>query len=302
MAFTRFCFKLAEGENYIDIAKAMSMHFRTLVRQKQVFTVLGGQLVDNVDTAHPDRLTSIKVSTAPNVWYYKAAINRCFEAWKAQRARTLSTTENDGGEVSTGKFADFKMSLNGANAGAANNLTPYYLAGTSLAPIAPYGEWATASVVNEAGDEKHFRIVGEHSGVWYSATKGWLQTMPLPDAEYEPDMLDLGDGAGGAADGTLDYKQDFLNLLNDTEDGQADRLSLLYEDNDQAPFAVREIYGQVDSGENLQIQSLSYLSAANPHQAVPGFKALCGLLRIDVGQYASNPVLFIDVANTPEAF
>lgn len=296
MSFTRLCFKLTDGENYIDIAKAMSMYYRTLFHQKQVFTILGGQIVDNVSSSSPNTLSAVKISTAPNTWYFKDAINRCFHSWKAQRARTLNNTEQDGGEVSTGKYADFKITLNGVSAGAANNVTPYYLAGTSLQPLAPYGEWATASVVNEAGDERHFRIVGDHTTTWYGAMKGWLQTLPLPDAENEPDMLDL-DG-----NSVYDYKEDFLNLLNETGDGQSERLTLLYEDNDNAPFAVRDVYGDVNSASNLQLQSLTYLSANNPHQSVPGFKALCGLLRVDVGAEASNPVLFIDVMNTPEAF
>ena len=48
MAATRLAFQLSQGDNYIDLSKALSLHHRTMVRQKQVFTVYGGMLVDDV--------------------------------------------------------------------------------------------------------------------------------------------------------------------------------------------------------------------------------------------------------------
>lgn len=294
MTVTRFAFKLGEGENYIDLAKAMSLVQRTMVRQKQLFTVLGGQLVDN-----PNTQSKIKISTAPNFWYIRAAINRCFKAWKDQRSRTLGNAELDGVKNATAKYADFKMSLTGSG----STLTPVYTGGASIVPFNTTGEWEFASVTDELGNERHFKIVGPHTSNYYSATKGWLVTRALPDAENEPDMMDTVDPSGaGSADGILDYKQDFINIMNETADGQPERLTLLYEDNDNAPFGVRDIYGNVDQSTNLQLQSLVYVNANNPSHMIAGFKALCGLIKVDVDENATDPILFLDVLNTPEVF
>ena len=296
MAITRLAFQLQEGDNYIDLAHAMSMHLRTLIRQKQKFTVLGGMIVD--DTA--DASTSVKctLSTLPNTWYVRAAINRCFSAWKNQRARTLSNTENDNGKVVVGKFADFKILYNGA---AGTSYLPPIATGTAGArPALASGEWEYASVMDEnepaAGSEKHFQVLGNHGPDRYAALHGWLQTKPLPDSEAEPDFVDLN------SDGTLDYKVDFLNNLNETDDGQPERMVLLYEDNDNAPFEVKQLYADSDNPMNSQLQSMLYLSKANPQQMLVGFEALCGLVHINVGAGSTLPIVFFDVMNTPERF
>ena len=292
MAVTRFAFKLADGNNYIDLAQCLSLVQRTMVRQKQNFTVLGGQIIDN-----PSDQSAIKISTAPDFWYVRAAINRCFKAWKDQRSRTLENAELDGVKNATAKYSDFKISLNGV--GSASNVLPHFTGGSSVSPLAAPAEWSNASVFDEMGNEKHFKIVGDHTagaGGYYSATKGWLVTRALPDAENEPDMVDLDGNA------VLDYKEDYLNLLNETADAQPERLTLLYEDNDNAPFAVRQIYGDIDLSTNLQLQSFCYVNANNPSQMIAGFKALCGLIQVNVADTATNPILFLDVLNTPEAF
>ena len=303
MAVTRFAFKLDNDTNYIDLAQCMSMVQRTMIRQKQNFTVLGGQVVDN-----PSTPAAIKISTAPDFWYIRAAINRCFKAWKNSRSRTLKNAELDGVKNATAKFADFKITLNGV--GSNSNKLPVYTGESNITEFGStsgqptYGEWATASVISEepilmAGapqTEFHFKIVVDHTNTYYGATKGWLVTRALPDSEYEPDMLDLDGNA------VLDYKEDALNLLHDTADGQPERLSLLYEDNDFAPYPVRDIYGNIDSAHNLALQSMSYVSSTNPSQMIPGFKALCGLIQVQVDSNATNPILFLDVLNTPEAF
>ena len=290
MTVTRICYKLSTGDNYIDLARDLSLLQRTMIRQKQTFTVLGAQVVDNTTG-------TVKISTAPNFWYVRAAINRCFKAWKSQRALALDNAELEDSKFAVGKFSDFKMTLNGSP----TNCLPQFDNGGTTSDLAAPHEWAVASVIDELGTEKHFKIVGDHTGSQYGATKGWLQTRAIPDANYEPDMPDLGDGQGNAADGVSDYRQDFINLLNDTGTGQSERLTLVYEDNDQAPYALQNIYGNMDSNYNLQIQSKTYLTSTNPHHMVAGFKALCGLIHVKVTD-GSSPLLFLEVHNSPEAF
>ena len=292
MAVTRFAFKLADGNNMIDLAQCMSLVQRTMVRQKQNFTVLGGQVVDNADS-------TIKISTAPDFWYVRAAINRCFKAWKDQRSRTLMNTNDEDKGQNVGKFADFKISLDGTSTGSF--LRPHYSADAGVTPIAAGVEWAHASVIPESAiggvSELHFKILGPHSSNFYGAIHGWLQTRAIPNTSSEPDYYDLD------SDGTLDYKQDFLNLLNETDDGQPERLHVLFEDNDNAPYALADVYGNSDGADNRQLQSLIHLKGllGTNSAMVPGFKALCGQVHVNVSG-GTNPVLFLDVLNTPEAF
>ena len=59
MAIVRLMYKLNAGQNYIDLAQGMSITERRLIHQKQVFTVMGGMIVDDaIDT-------KVKISTAP---------------------------------------------------------------------------------------------------------------------------------------------------------------------------------------------------------------------------------------------
>ena len=296
MTVTRLAFKLNDGSNNIDIARALSQVHRTLVRQKATFTVMGGLIVDNSDAV-------VKISTAPNFWYTKAAINRGFRAWKQMRSRTLENAELENQKMAVSKYSDFKVTLNGST-GALN---PVYTGSGTITTIAPVGEWAYADLRDEAGAEKTLRICGGTDSSWYGLMDGWIKTRATPDAINEPTMPDL-DG-----DGTEDFQQDFINLLFDTDDGQPERLEMIYNDNDVAPFAINELYGNTDSIYNLQLQYMGYLagSPANPPDTVasgskteamiPGFKAICGLIKVDIAN-ASNPILFLDVMNTGERF
>jgi hypothetical protein len=284
MTVTRLAFKLGTGANQIDLAQAMSMVQRTMIRQKQVFTVIGGQIVDNADA-------TIKISTAPNTWYIRAAVNRGFKAWKSMRSTTLENASLEDSKPVVGKYSDFKITLNGS----ASTVKPHYTGASTISALASPSEWNYADLRDELANVRNLKILGDHSNSYYGLAKGWLQTRALPDATNEPTMPDLN------SDSTPDYEVDFINTLFDTGSGQPERLALVYEENDNAPFAVQNIYGNVDSGSNLQLQSLIYCSQTNPHHMVAGFKALCGLIQVDVTN-GTNPVLFLDVLNTPEAF
>jgi len=296
MAVTRLAYQLQEGHNYIDLAQALAITHRNShknqFRQKNIYTVLGGMFVNN-NIATTSKLS---VATVPNTWYVKAAINRCFNAWKSQRARTLANTETDGADLAVGKYSDFKIMYN--SGGLSNYLVPVAAGTTASRGNLATGEWNYASVVDEAGSEAHFMVLGNHAaGSKYAALKGWVETRALPRVENDPNMPDLN------ADSVKDYKVDFLNNLNETEDSNPERMVLLYEDNDKAPFHVTELYHDLDDDFNDQFQGYAITSATNPTAMIPGFKAVCGLIRIYVDTVDEQPpILFLDVSNDQESF
>lgn len=293
MAITRLAFKLQDGDNYIDLAKALSIHHRTLVRQKQIFTVMGGMIVDNVSFNADDLPNDAKitVSTAPNTWYNRAAVNRAFKAWKNMRSKALANAEDTSG---TGKFADFKVLLNG---GAVGDYVSAIATGTAGSrPALASREWSYSTIEDESGNSAVIQIIGNHSGTRYSASLGWVSTRAVPDVANEPTMPDI-DG-----NGTLDYRNDLIANLHETADGQAARLELTYEENDDSPYHLSDLYADIDNSNNTQLQCLTYLSPTNPTQMVPGFEALCGLLHVHVESTASEPIFFIDVESRGRKF
>lgn len=291
MAVTRLAFKLNNGVNYIDVAKQLSIHHRTMIRQKQVFTVLGGMIVDNVNSEDMSAQASFDVSTAPNTWYTRAAVNRGFRAWKSMRSKTISAN-SDSGSTAVGKHADYKVLLNGDSVSAYIDAIATGTPGSR--PNLSTGEWTLASVKDEAGNAKQFHIIGAQSGARYGLMKGWVQTRGLPQDQNQPLMPDLD------ADGTLDYTQDFLLNLYD-DDGDDGREALVFEENDGKPFDIEEPYAGHDNTD-LQMQCFGYLSGTNPTQMIPGFDALCGLVRIRVDDDASAPILFLDVESNGRGF
>lgn len=282
MAIVRLAYKLSEGRNYIDLAKGLSLTERRLIHQKQVFTVMGGMIVD--DTTQ----TKVKISTAPNNFYTRNAVTRGFRAWKASRAKALEATADNASEI-VAKYSDFKVYL---DEGSTTYLNPHSAGSVELNA----NEWVYSQLTPEQGPAKSFMIVGDgHTGSRYSLAYGWVSTRPR--IIRDPSMPDI-DG-----DGTEDVQQDFINtMFQDTAEDQA-RLTKINESNDNTPFPVEELMttqSAYSSSEprNLQLQFISHSGGQNELAAsIPGFQALCGLIRIDVtnSSESADPFLILDV-------
>lgn len=285
MAIVRLAYKLAEGANYIDLAKGLSITERRLIHQKQVFTVMGGMLVD--DTLN----TLVKISTAPNNFYTRNAVTRGFRAWKKSRAKALEAS-GEGADHIVAKYADFKIYLDAA--GSSLYLNPFTAGSDEL----DGGEWSASSIQPEQGVAQSFHIVGPHiAGSRYSLSQGWLETRA--NLTRDPSMPDLN------GDGTEDVEVDFIATMfqDTTEDTQ--RLNLIEGLNDDRPFPLASLMTTQEpySGSepnNLQLQFIHHSKGANEVNAVvPGFQAVCGLIRIDVSNTGAgetaNPFLVIDV-------
>lgn len=284
MAVVRLAYKLNPGVNILDTAKGLSIFGRSLVRQKQVFTVMGGLLVDNGDdndNQNPDNL-KVKLSTAPNNYYTRNAVSRCFSAWKKMRKHELDRT---GQKNIRGKYADFKILLDATPTGSYLNPID---AGSVLFSN---GEWMYSDIRNEAGVEKSMMIVGPHASA-YSAVQGWLESRSLPRAN-NPEMPDLN------SDGTPDVEVDFIATLYQDTNESTLRLEDIAEDNNSPPYNRSQLITSASTysatqPKNLQLQFIAHHDLNETHVSVPGFQALCGLIRVDV-EGGSNPILIIDV-------
>lgn len=284
MAIVRLAYKLSEGANYISIPHGLTLTERRMIHQKQVFTVMGGMIVD--DTTH----TRVKISTAPNNFYTRNAVTRCFRAWKKSRAKALEASGDNASDI-VAKYSDFRIALDQAS--TSNYLKPFSAGSVEMND----GEYLYSVIQPEQGTLKAFHIVGDHSTGRYSAAKGWLETRPK--VLREPQMPDLN------SDGTEDIEVDFLATMFQDTIEDTERLRHLSERNDSTPFPIGELMttqSAYSSSEprNLQLQFISHSGGQNElNTSVPGFQALCGLIRIDVtndeaGQTA-DPFLILDV-------
>ena len=283
MAVVRLAYKLVSGQaNVIDLARGLSLTERRLIHQKQVFTVMGGLLVDNKS---PDSITGtlIKMSTAPNNFYTRNAVTRGFRAWKAMRKKMLEADSS----ITTPKYSDFKVLLDNSNTNT--YLNPHDAASTEMGDA----EWEYSVISPEQGVDKSFMIVGrDHTASRYSLARGWLETRPVPN-NVQPERADLN------ADGVEDVNVDFLaTMFQDTTEG-TDGLNLIVDENDKHPYKLDELMttqSAFDAAEprNLQLQYVHHSNVNELSHPVPGFQALCGLIRVDVTG-GSDPILILDV-------
>lgn len=286
MAIVRLAFKLQDGVNILDLAQAMSITERRMIHQKQVFTVMGGHLADGSLDSTTGTDTPIKISTAPNNFYTRNAVTRGFRAWKKSRAKALELSADNASEV-VAKYSDFKVRLD------ATSTASYRLPVDAGTNTVTSGEWTYASLTpeNPAVPAQNLMIVGPHFGTNYSLAEGWLQTRATP--LRDPVMPDLN------GDGTQDIEVDLIATLfqDSTEDStRLDQMAY----NDDTPYEVTSLMTtqtphSTAEPNNLQLQYFCNLNNDDLNVSIPGFQALCGLVRVDVGNDYSNPILILDV-------
>lgn len=284
MAIVRLSYKLNTGVNYIDLAQGMSITERRLIHQKQVFTVMGGMLVDDIPA---DQVAGVKVkiSTAPNNFYTRNAVTRGFRAWKASRAKALEASSDNANQI-VAKYSDFKVYLDGGGSGS--YIQPFDAGSVETTG----GEWTRSTLIPEQGASKSFHIVGNaHSATRYCLALGWLETRKTP--LRDPQMPDLN------ADGTEDVEVDFIATMFQDSTEDTARLNAIEGLNDDQPYPVTSLMTTTSaySGtepKNLQLQYIAHTNVNELNHSVPGFQALCRLIRVDVTG-GSNPFLVIDV-------
>ena len=280
MAIVRLTYKLNDGHNYIDIARGLSLTERRLIHQKQVFTILGGMVIDDAND------TKLKLSTAPNNFYTRNAVTRGFRAWKASRAKALEAAGDSAKDI-VAKYSDYKVFLD-SEITQAKYLNPVDAGSNAINS----GEWSYSQIVPEQGAGKIMHIVGNtHTSSKYCLALGWLETRKK--LLRDPDMPDYN------SDGIDDVEVDFISTMFQDSVEDTERIDRIGIENDDHPFD-RDVLMTTQSAfastepNNLQLQFMHHSSVNEVQASVPGFQALCGLIRADVTG-GSNPILIIDV-------
>lgn len=303
MSVTRLVYEISsEGVHYIDLAKDLSIINRKLIRQKQIFTVMGGVM-------HDSQGAQMEFLTAPHTWTTKLAINRAFKQWRKLQSQTFK--RNDG--LRAPKWNDFKVLLDVTH-NTARTLTPIYSTGNPHAE----GEWNYSTMTqpklidpDEDGglefdanaDQWDMHVVGEHTmtgGTIDTAgeqilvpnytrvgiIKSWYDSRAVPDL--------------AAPDNTPDTRMDPLSNLFDIEDDDGEHALVIESENDYAPYDYNRVQG-ASNGET-QVVSIADNSSGEPDLVtVPGFQAICGLVKINVTSQDTFK-LILDVQTEGERF
>jgi len=314
MAVTRLFFQIPQQSSTtsytIDLSRELSKHHRTLIRQKQLFTVYGGIYQDSQGS-------NAYFSTAPHYWVTKRSINRSFKAWKKQLSDTMSAVNGtDNASLRTSKFNDFKVMLDDQT--TSNYLPCRDAAGEPL----PSGEWNYSTLtmprpdmesngvyVQFASDQFSVMIVGDHVSTGsvnngdlnYSrvgAIKSWLDSRPVPEANQD------------SPDDQPNLDTDPLTLMFRTGDADEDQqiIDVITDQNDMPPYDYDVLPGAhhsgSDHGENLQMQCIVSPDSNSGIASVAGFQALCGLVRIEVtgSTGSSGASLILDVESNGVGF
>ena len=308
MAVSRLRFTgSGDGTHYIDLARALSLQERKLIRQKQVFTVYGGFFVDTPATS--DVNSRININSAPMTWPNKLAVNRGFRLWKKMIAKTLSEATG----VQTGKYNDFKIHLDrNVGTGSYTYLMPKDAAGHELKFES--ADWDYSLITSEdpsgnnAGgtdpDQFYLQIVGPHSGsnmdpgnpggyTRIGLLHSWVESRPHP--QDQTPTIDAGAVAS-----------DPLSNMFDSGDSDDNKIAVIESEGDHPPYDNRAMFGNsiMDNGavdDNLQRQSVAVATTSSPVAPIHGFQALCGLLQIEVTANSAWE-LVIDVETQGERF
>lgn len=296
MAISRMRFKgSTNGTFYLDLAKALSLQERKLHRQKAIYTVYGGFFVDSDGQR-------IDINVAPETWFSKRAVNRGFAMWRKMTAKTLE----DAGATSKSRYRDFKVYLNTSGHQVGSTLNPVDAAGNNL--YATAGEWDYSTLISEdpeaglqPGDPDGFGlgIVGHHNGSnpnWsrIGLIQSWVDSRPSPETTQPNDIPDTSDP--------------LMNLFDDG-DVMNLRLDQINTEGDAAPYDELTMFGNAKTtlgGEhNLMRVSVARPTATTQLVApVHGFRALCGLVQLEVGTgtSANDWELVLDVETKGEKF
>ncbi len=331
MVVTRLYFEIPDNEGTdasftIDLARELSKHHRRLIRQKQVFTVYGG-IYQDMGQSEP---TNCYVSTAPNFWVTKRAVNRVFKAWKKQISDTMAArneiNKGSSNTLRTGKWSDFKLLLDARTSTTTPAATGcYLLAKDAEGNDLPAGEWNYTTLtrprpdiagggdpteyVTVESDQFEVQIVGPHTVTTAAsgaknytrigAIESWLDSRPIPYSGVDtpddnPDMI------------TDPIHQMFAVGDSDEDDKIVEAIN---DENDIPPYDRTSVFGRDDTagtghGSNLQMQAIVSPDSNTGVSSVPGFQAICGLVRLHItGDTGSNGAsLVLDVESNGVGF
>jgi len=268
------------GEFYCDIARAMSIVNRKLMRQQGLWSVLGMNFFVQDTNTGVGIEYEVSVCGAPRNYVTRNALVKAFHAWMNQQQRALDSTS----QSIKPRWQDFKIWLN-ENHRQDGDLIP--ISGHPFGGTDAYsaGEWVRSKIVVESADgagavqeyEPELHILGPDNG-WTS--KGLIHQYALSRAlPFDPDPALPGDVEHNL------YTQSVDPLANQV----VEIVHNMETDNNNAPYDPDFYPGEVGNG----FEPLLYAYGTNTNTkgrkvVLNGFSAPNGLLEIQVDAGSSE--------------
>ena len=276
-AATQLYYQIPNGASYIDLARDLSRVNRRMYRQGMIYAVQDIQVVVATGMKASD-VVNILFSTIPNTWVSHNACRKGFRTW-----RDMQNDYMDGaGADLKGKWADFKVYLDDAHAGA-TKLDPY--AGDSGTWLT--GEWIYSNFVyDDAGTSRSpsIHMLGtstDDSAIGLVQAYGDARNRPTA-GPANPAAIATGFCAQYHGVGDIDDE-----LGNDLRD-----------DNDLPPYDDDEYPGGATNGDAAIISRWTTVNGAQGSMTVPGFIAPCGLIQVSTFEQALDTNGFLADAST----
>jgi len=259
-AVTQLMYDLPNGTSYIDLAKDLSRVNRRLYRQGYTYVVQDIQMHSLIG-AKPSDITLVEFSTSGNSWIVHNAWTKGYNTW-----RDMQNEYMDGmGSRLKGKWADFKIYLDDAHAGA-----------TQLEPIAGDG------AAYDAGDWAYSNFVYDDAGTSRS-----------------PSVHMIGTSTDDSAIGLIEAYGDARNYVRATPSNPSEIATGFYaqfhgigdiddelgtdlrDDNDLPPYDQDDYPGGLTNADAAVPVRILTCTGGQGSAAVSGFIAPCGLIKVE---------------------
>ncbi len=283
-AVVKLCYSLANGVNYIDIAKDLSVLNRRLYRQGKNYGIQNIQMyLDGADSAAHDtsqHVRSIEVATIPNTWVTHNAWSKGFRVWNAQQKDALrALAGGTSGLSARPRWADFKIAMDAAHvqldsSSGDQDISIDVRAG-DFSTIATPDEWKISNFVWE-----------DDNGVDHQPLIHMLGQVASTQLSYVGLIENYGDSRiqPNASEPTLpaDASASIYARLYATEDVSDAIIDSLEGENDQPPYDADAYPGGASVSTVAHPQAWAAVNVQNPVGNTGPVLAPCGLLRVTV--------------------
>ena len=278
-AVNTLCYMLANGDNYIDLAKDLSVVNRRLYRQGRLYAVQNVQVYfDGADSGahdHSQQVRSIQVNTIPNSWIVHNAWKKGFSHWNTQQKDILASL---GGLSARPRWADFKVAMDAAHvqldsSSGDQDISLDTRAGDFSTTVVPDEYKISKYHWDDDGTERAPLIhmmgqVNSTNNSFVGLIENYADSRPQPGTSEPTLPADASDSIYAKMHGTDELTD---NLVNDIEGT-----------NDQPPYDVDAYVGGASVMTVPHPVAFAAVNVTNPVANTGGFMAPLGLLKISV--------------------
>lgn len=281
------CYVLADGVNYIDIAKDLSVVNRRLYRQGKVYAIQNVQVFfEGADSGATDTSQEVRlltVSTIPNTWVAHNAWVKGFKVWSKQQREGAKLL---GGSRARPTWADFKIGMDAVHIAIDSGSGDQDISldtrardfSTTLVP----DEWKISEFIweDDNGQDRSplIHMMGQVANDQLSYAgliENYGDTRPQirsSDPLIPADASDADTSAGSSV----------YTLMYGSEDVSTALIGNIEDKNDQPPYDSDAYPGGASVMTTPQPQVTAAANATNPVGNTGPFVAPCGLLHVDL--------------------